>query len=192
MNTVVLDRPTIDTRMENTEPKTHTLSDEIIPAVPGEYYAYLSEFSDKKPVYALLKCKSNKNRLKVDLLNLGNEANILFLFDLDKGVKACSVVDASDFGIINGSVKSGICDDTLISETNISPEEFYRIYAERDAQLLAKVCKKAHRKSTAFVSLKPNMVVSVITTGGKYGLFLVKNVDRISIKIDACHVLLQE
>ncbi len=189
MNIAVLKDPLVDMHKQETASETRVLSEQIIPAVPGEYYAYTSEFTEKRPEYALMKCKSNKARPMTDLPELGSEANLLFLFDASEDVKVCSVGEASDLGIIEGSIKSGLCYDTSIAETQMSTDEFYNVRAKKDVQVLADICKTANQKISLFISLKPSIVVSVLTTGGKYGLFLIKDMDKMSIKIDACHVL---
>src|SRR5687768_11064818 len=76
-----------------------TLSDLVIPAVPGEYYSYSSEFTKDRPLYALLKCKANKNRPISALRNLGREANLLFSFGAPQ---VCSVQEARDSGLLPG------------------------------------------------------------------------------------------
>jgi len=190
MNTATLTRPSTNTQRRNKGVETPILSDRIILTVPGEYYAYSSEFTARKPVYALISCKSNKNRMTTEITNLGDNANLLFLFDASRGVTVFSVREASDWGILNDSLQLTIRTDTLITETKISVEEFNNIREKRDTKMLVEICKAVPQKATTFISMKPNLVISVITSDGKYGLFLVKEVSKSSIKIDACHVLL--
>ena len=54
------------------------LSDKVISAEQGEFYAYTSVFTRECPLYALLKCKANKDRPITAAEDLGPEANLLF------------------------------------------------------------------------------------------------------------------
>lgn len=191
MNIATFNYGSANTELERISSKTLIRRNQIIPAVPGEYYSYSSDFSSKNPVYALMSCKANKDRPKIDLFSLGNEANLLFLFNLTGGVEVCSIRDACDLGIIQDSIRLRLRDNTLISKTEMSPEEFYKIRAQKNASALVETCKAVHQnKKTKFAQLKQNMVVSVMTTGGKYGLFLIKEINEMSVKIDACHILI--
>jgi hypothetical protein len=166
-----------------------TLSDQIIPAIPGEYYSYPSEFSDKKPVYVFMKCKSNKNRPEEDLDELGNEANLLFMFT-PEGVSVCAVKIASELGIVDEHVQNGLSHDTFIAETQLSEVDFEEVRSTRDGRLLKDIYTQNSGNQKQFIELKPDMVISFMTTGGKYGMFMVKSFGTNSVKVEACHILL--
>jgi hypothetical protein len=100
------------------------LGDKIIPAVPGEFYAYSSYFTKEKPVYTLLKCKSNKCRKVADMHLLGSDVNLIFTFDQ---FQLYSIKGAVDTGVIETSFNPSILDDTWIAPANISVAEFYNI-----------------------------------------------------------------
>lgn len=190
MDTVITERLVKETGNNKIEPAVQALSNQIIPAVRGEYYSYSSEFSGQKPVYVLMKCKANKNRSKDDLLNLGDEANLIFLFNHNENIQVCSVKDASDLSIIDESIKSAIIHDTKITQTNLLSDEFYKICSTRDGSILKDICTTNPIKHRVLISLKFGMVISMMTTSGKYGLFLVKDLGNKFLRIDACHILL--
>lgn len=48
------------------------LSQGVIPAVRGECYSYPSVLTKERPLYALMKCKSNKARLVPEASKLGS------------------------------------------------------------------------------------------------------------------------
>lgn len=183
MNTETLSYPTV------TQQKGVILSDQVILAVPGEYYSYASEFSDKKPVYVFLKCKSNKNRSEENLNELGDEANLLFMFT-PKVVSVCAIKTASELGIVDENVQKGIIHDTLIAETQLSESDFEEVRSTQDGNLLKDIYVQNSDNQKQFIELKPGMVISFMTTGEKYGLFMVKSFGTNSVKIEACHILL--
>src|SRR3989339_605796 len=76
-----------------------TLGREIIPAVHGEYYGYSSVFTRERPLYALMKCKSNKERPVSEIVDLGSEANAFFRFN-ETDQKIISIKTANNLGLL--------------------------------------------------------------------------------------------
>lgn len=110
-----------------TEVHQGILSDMVIPAVPGEFYAYSSKFTKERPLYALMKCKANKERPIVAAGNLGHEANLLFLFGSPiHVVQVCAVKMAHAFGLLRDSVNGKSFGETWIAPAGITVENFYR------------------------------------------------------------------
>lgn len=165
------------------------LSDEIIPAVRGEYYAYSSRFTQERPIYSLLKCKSNKNRPFADLPRLGRSANALFTFSSTGQSAALTLESACERGLITATAKADANDETLLSSTNMTDAEFHKLQTQHDSELLIAACKASVQADEAHIMLRTGLVVSMITKSGKYGLFLVSNLRSDSVTIDACHVL---
>jgi len=165
------------------------LSELIIPAVPGEFYAYPAKFTKDKPLYVLMKCKSNKARSIVDAKILGCEANLLFLFSNPIHMQICSVKVAHTFGLLGDSINDESFGETWVAPTQITLEDFYEICAQKDVATLVELCQSACSEKKASVTLESGMVVAIMTDGGKYGLFLIKELTPALIKIDACHIL---
>ncbi len=166
------------------------LSNEVIPAVRGEYYAYSSKFTPWRPLYVLMKCKANKNRRIGDLKDLGREANLLFRLGDPAHVEVCSVRIAHSFGLLGNSVDPENFDDTRIAPTGITAADFYRLRSQKDAAKLVEASRSVSPEPTLSIALKPGLVVAMTTHRGKHGLFLVKGIAPGSIQIDACHILL--
>lgn len=163
------------------------LSDLVIPAVPGEYYLYSAEFTEERPLYALMKCKANKNRPIETVAALGKEANLLFLFDESRRV--CSVQTANFLGLLGQPVEDGLFGETWIAQAGISASEFYKIRARKGLAELAQICQNVCIADEAFIDLRLGMVIAMMTDSSKYGLFCVKKMTASLIQIDACHIL---
>ncbi|MBI2087103.1 MAG: hypothetical protein HYT69_02980 [Candidatus Zambryskibacteria bacterium] len=164
----------------------------VIPAVPGEYYAYSSEFTEERPLYALMKCKANKARPITAAGDLGHETNLLFLFGSPIQVGICAVRTAHASGLLGNSISDESFGETRIASVEITAEDFYELRSRKDVAALVETCHAAcsgkDRKVT--LALDPGAVVAMMTDGGKYGLFFVKGLTPTSIQIDACHILL--
>lgn len=163
------------------------LSDLVIPAVPGEYYSYSAEFTEERPLYALMKCKANKNRPIATAHELGKEANLLFLFG-NPG-RVCSVQTAHAAGLLGESIDEGSFGETWIAPARISASEFYKLRVRKGLAELAQLCQNVCVADEAFIDLRLGMVIAMMTDGSKYGLFCVKHATATSIQIDACHIL---
>lgn len=166
------------------------LSDLVIPAVPGEYYAYSSEFTKERPLYALMKCKANKSRPIAVAGDLGHEVNLLFLFGNPNQVQVCAVRVAHTSGLLGDSINGESFGETWIALAGITVESFYKLCLRNDVTELVKTCQAACSEREMSIVLEPGAVIAMMTDGGKYGLFFVKELTQTSILIDACHILL--
>ena len=167
--------------------RTSTL---VIPAVPGEYYVYSSEFTEERPLYAFMKCKANKNHTLAAVGDLGHEANLLFLFGSLTKVQVCSVRTAHASGLLGDSINSESFGETWVAPAGITTEDFYKLRSRKDVVGLVETCCAACSQRETSIALESGAVVAMMTDGGKYGLFLVKELTPTSIQIDACHILL--
>lgn len=183
----------------NTTPKEYTmlategriiLSDEIIPAEVGEFYNYTSEFTTERPVFALMKCKANKNRPVEQLPELGAEANIFFCFDGTTQVRACSIRTAHSLGLLDCQVNGESFDKTLLGSTKVDIEDFHDIRSNKDVKTLMEVCQRTCNNSEAIIELGKGSIVAMMNDRGKYGMFLVQEMTPESVQIMACHTLL--
>ena len=165
-----------------------TLSELVIPAVPGEYYAYPSRFTKDRPLYVFMKCKANKSRPIDDAESLGREANLLFLFGRQTHV--CAIKAANISGLLNKPIDNESFGETWISPVEITPKDFYNLRSQKDVETLVETCRVSCAKREVSLALEPEMIIAMMTDGGKYGMFLVKELTSTSIQIDACHILL--
>lgn len=166
------------------------LSESVIPAVQGEYYAYSSEFTEERPLYVLMKCKANKARPITAAEVLGREANLLFLFGSPTEVQACTIKTAHASGLLGNSINGESFGETWIAPAEIAAEDFYELRSQKDVTKLVEICRAVCSKRGISLALKPGEIVAMMTDGGKYGLFLVNGVTQTSIQIEACHILL--
>lgn len=163
-------------------------SEEVIPAVRGEFYAYETQLTSDRSIYALLKCKSNKARPLGEAKNLGRNANLLFMFG-DKP-QISTVKAAAAFGLLGDDAQNDSFDETRIALTGITAEEFYGIYSRKDTEALVKAGQMARLVGETSLQLEEGMVVAMMTADGKNGLFIVKVLTPSSAHLDACHILL--
>ncbi|HEY0907917.1 MAG TPA: hypothetical protein VGE35_01065 [Candidatus Paceibacterota bacterium] len=166
-----------------------TPTQEVIPAVPGEFYAYPADFTKTHPLYPLLKCKSNKARAISDAAGLGSEANLVFHPDTAQWARVSTAKIELAHGLFR-AIASQPFGDTWIKAINMSPDEFYGICQRRDAASLKEICQEACAQHEVHADLQRGTVVAMMTDGGKYGLFLVTELTPELVAIDACHVLL--
>lgn len=164
-------------------------SEQIIPAVPGEYYIYSSTFTTERPVYALLKCKANKNRTVTSLKDLGNEANLLFLFRQNQ-IQVCPIKTAIDYGLPRHFVDLETLSDTWIGVATITKEFFHEIREMGEISDLKRICRASCLEPKTPILLKQGSIIAMMTSCGKYGMFLVNEITKTSIEIEACHILL--
>lgn len=165
------------------------LSQGIIPAVRGEYYSYSSVFTEERPLYALMKCKSNKARLISEVPNLGSEVNAFFHFD-PEGPRIFSIKEANTLGLLEEVLSKDHFSDIWFAPTNLTVEQFIKLRADKKAGELMTVCKKTLINRQVSVKLHEGLVVALMTEGGKYGIFLAEEITVSSIQIAACHILL--
>ena len=162
------------------------LSQKIIPAVPGEYYSYSSVFTKDRPLYALMKCKSNKARLISEAPNLGSEVNAFFQFERDNPW-ILSIKEVEALGLL-GSAQS--FSNIWFTPTKITAKEFIKLRADKNTQELVGVCQETLTNRQVATELHEELVVALMTDGGKYGMFLVEEITISLIRIEACHILL--
>lgn len=167
-----------------------SLSEQIMPAVRGEFYGYTSEFSIDRPLYFLMKCKSNKARpITTDRDQMLQELDLTFTFG--DSVSLCSPNSAPSVRLLDNVLD----EESLrrLNETeirsNVSPEDFYRcIDARSEAMLVETFCASGASKTT--VLLSEGMTLAIRTASNKYGLVLVGELMSSTCKIEACHILL--
>ena len=164
--------------------------DLIFPAVRGEFYNYHEKFTDKKPLYVFLKCKSNKGRSTEDAEKLGREVNLFFLFGDSIEAQVCDVKSACVAGLLGDSVKSASFGETWIAPAGITSKVFYEIRSRKDVPTLTEICASACSKHETSMTLKAGSVVAMMTDAGKYGMFFVTAITPTSIEVDACHILI--
>lgn len=163
-------------------------SDLVVPAVRGEFYKYSSTFTEGRPLYVFMKCKSNKDRMLASAAELGSECNLVFL--LGDRQHVCSIRTAHASGLLGDSVSGESFGETWIAVAGISPEDFYKLRSEKNVEALTSICHEACAKRETSMALEPGLVVAMMTDVGKYGMFLVKELAPAGIEIDACHILL--
>jgi len=164
-------------------------SEQIMPAVQGEFYSYPYAFSKDTPLYFLLKCKSQKGRpLTTDVGYIVQELNLTFIFG-DK-VILCSPDSALSVELLRNIITDPQkLNQSEIRVATITEDTFYDCYYEKDESILIDI----HRGSGASKSnvvLSSGLILSVKTSSGKYGLILIKELTPSTCKIDACHILL--
>ena len=190
MKAQITTHPTTNTIPSNFKDKTYQEpSEQIIPAVPNEYYTYSSKFTTEHPVYALLKCKSNKDRAILSLKNLGSEANLLFVFKQNQ-IQVCPIKIALDYSLPRCFVDLKALSDTWIGVATIKKDLFHEIRAMGEISDLKRICRASCLEPRIPILLKQGSIVTMMTSCGKYGMFLVNKITQTSIEVDACHILL--
>jgi hypothetical protein len=174
----------------NTDEIQGGLSEQVIPAVQGKFYAYSSVFTEGRPLYALMDCKANKSRPIKVAAELGSEVNLLFLPNNGNNTKVCSVKSALTSGIFDSSVSAGLFGQTWIACAEITHQAFYELRSQKNGIKLVELCQTLCSKHEEIIQLNQGTVVALMTDGGKHGLFIVKKLSASSIEIDACHILL--
>ncbi|MEI6553026.1 MAG: hypothetical protein WCO09_00490 [bacterium] len=164
--------------------------EQVIPAVPGEYYGYSSKFTADKPLYTLLKCKSNKFWTIASAAQLGAEANLLFCFDSTTHAQVCAIKTAQTLCLLGDATNADLFGETWIAPAKITAEEFYGLHAIEKIPTLVDICSSACAACEVSADLKPGAVIAMMTDKGKYGMFLVRRLTPMSVHIDACHILM--
>jgi hypothetical protein len=167
-----------------------SLSEQIMPAVRGEFYGYTSQFSVDRPLYFLMKCKSNKARqIATDPEQMLHELDLTFTFG-DR-VSLCSPNSAPSVRLLGSVLDEASL--RRLSETeirlNASLEAFYRCIDARSGAVLKETfC--ASGSSEATVLLSEGMTLAIRTASNKYGVVLIRELTSSTCKIEACHILL--
>lgn len=165
------------------------LSEQVMPAVPGEFYRYTSDFSKDRPLYFLMKCKSNKSRpLTTDVLHIVQELDLTFVFGNE--VMLCSPDSPASVELLRGVIADPQeLNKSRLKPTTITADVFYDCYHGKKESLLVDI-HRTSGVSESSITLARGVILSVKTDSGKYGLILVKEVTAFSCRIDACHILL--
>jgi hypothetical protein len=166
-----------------------TLSQAIVPAVQGEYYSYASVFTNERPLYVLMKCKSNKARLISEASNLRSEVNALFLLDRENP-RVLSGKEANLRGLLGDTSLRNVFGDTWFAPTSLSVEQFMELRAGKNPAELARVCQESLMDREVLTGLCEGLVVALMADVGKYGMFLVEEITSSTILVEACHTLL--
>ena len=166
------------------------LSDRVIPAESGEFYSYTSEFTTERPVFALMKCKANKNRPIEQLTDISFEASIFFQFCDSTQAKAHSIKAARALGFLGSYADEKTIGETWLALSEVTTEEFYEIHSHKDVEKLVKACREACFKRQVVVELNEGSIVTMTINNSKYGMFLVQEITSVSIRVAACHILL--
>lgn len=164
-----------------------TLSDDTIPSVKGEWYNYCSIFTPNRPLGYLMKCKANKDRAW-SFVEVNPDVDIIFMFG-KRSVRICSphsklsVERMSSFNVsINTLNKS------LITRIGTNSGIFDEMRNLKDKEQLASICRSGHGISQ--MAIHKDMVISIITQTGKYGLMRVVEVTPEMVRLDMCHILI--
>ncbi|MES2215936.1 MAG: hypothetical protein V4481_01420 [Patescibacteria group bacterium] len=170
--------------------KPGPLSQSIIFAEPGRFYAYSSDLMEIKPLFALLDCKANKARTLAQATELGPQVHLHFKFDGTHLAQVFSIKASHAAGWL-GQIKDNF-DDVWIGRASIEVGDFYTLIDAQDSTKLMDVCMASCHEHRTSMNVAPGMIFSVMTGDRKYCLFLVKNVEPHSVSIEACHVWLPE
>ena len=165
-----------------------TLGREIIPAVRGEYYGYSAIFTREQPIYALLKCKSNKAWPISVVANLGAEANAFFQLN-ERDQKIFSIKTADSLGLLQRARSKVNFNDIWFTPIGLTAKQFMELQTDKDEKELVSLCKKALVNGHDATEIYKGLVVAMMTSSKKYGMFLVSKVAPFSIQIEACHIL---
>ncbi|MDQ5957165.1 MAG: hypothetical protein QG614_140 [Patescibacteria group bacterium] len=166
------------------------LSEALISAVEGEFYNYDYKFVLSRPVFALLKCKSNKGRPVKSLADLGTEANMLFMFGDGTTAEVWPVQLANSAGVLGSKFNEEHFGNTYVGITDLSGEQFHAIRDEQDTHIMVMNCR-CFCNADEKITVKQGDVFAAMTDSGKYGLFHVQEVGSDHVLINACHILLR-
>jgi hypothetical protein len=172
--------------------KNHILpSENIIPAVKGEFYAYAAEFSTERPLYFFMKCKANKARsLATESDDLVRELDLTFIFGEE--VLLCSPNSAPSTGLLRGAVTGPDLqrlNETEIRLATMPVSSFHRCRERRSGLALVDAFQGAGASVSA-VRLSQGMTLSARTASNKYALIRVGDVVPSMCRVEACHILL--
>jgi hypothetical protein len=164
-------------------------SEDVLPAVQGEFYSYTSDFSKDRPLYFLMKCKANKSRpLNTDVIHIVQELDLTFVFGNE--VILCSPNSAPSVELLGSVVADPQkLNHSEIRVANITEDTFYDCYHEKKESFLIDI-HQTSRVNESSIVLSSGLILSVKTGSGKYGLILVKELTPSTCKVDACHILL--
>jgi hypothetical protein len=166
-------------------------SEQIMPAIKGEFYAYTSDFSPERPLYFLMDCKANKARsITVDVEQLLQELDLTFIFGDE--VLLCSPNSGPSIGLLSSVVKGANLrrlNETGIRLSSVPAERFRRCFDARSGLMLVDAFQGSGASEYA-VRVSKGMTLSIKTASNKYGLILVKDLTASKCSLEACHILL--
>lgn len=164
-----------------------SLSEQKIPAVPGEFYSYTSDFSIERPLYILMKCKANKSRPIIP--EIIKELDLTFIFGSE--VILCSPDSNPSKELLKDIiVEPQELNHSELRIANITEDTFYDCFQEKRDSFLVDIYNNSNEGESNLV-LYTGLILSVKTYSGKYGLIIVKELTDSTCKIDACHILLK-
>lgn len=134
-------------------------SEEIIPAVLGEFYSYSARCDNTRPLYVLLKCKANKSRSFSEIHRLRNESNLIFL--LEDTPRACSIQSAVRMGTVTLPADLIFFDESYIALTPIKPPAFRTLRQEKDIVSLVNECEQFCSKKQSITEISLNSVYAI-------------------------------
>lgn len=177
---------TIITQSSPISKQNASLSEQIIPTVPGEFYSYTSDFSIERPLYILMKCKANKSRpITPEIIK---ELDFTFIFGRE--VILCSPDSELSKELLgNIIVEPQELIHSEIRNANITEDTFYECFQEKRDSFLVNIYNNSGESKSNLV-LYTGLILSVKTFSGKYGLIIIKELTDSTCKIDACHILL--
>jgi len=181
---------TIATTVTTTPPATAPLTDRVIPAVRGEFYSYSTQFTLERPLYAMMKCRANKDRAVTFAEEHADEVNLVFVF------KNGLVRIGSPLAPESEQILAGICDpdelgETYFATTDMTEAEFEAMRQEENGAKLAEFCGGAIGDGQLDgVPLSLGAVIAVVTDCGKFGLLRITYLTASTVRVDACHILL--
>jgi hypothetical protein len=164
-------------------------SEQIMPAVRGEFYRYTSDFSVERPLYFLMKCKSNKARpTTTNVEHVLQELDLTFVFG-DR-VSLCSPNSAPSIRLLSNVIEDTSwrrLNETEIRLSNVTADDFYRCLDARSEALLVDAFRVSGT-SESTVLLSKGMTLAIKTASNKYGLLLVNDLTASTCRIEACHI----
>ena len=165
------------------------LSEDVIPAIKGQFYSYSADFSLDRPLYFLMSCKSNKGRpITEDVKYIIQELNLCFIFG--NQVTICSPNSEESILLLkNSEVHHENLSYSEIRVSSISKDTFYYCYQKKEESLLVDIYDTAN-ENVSNIILSTGTILSVKTASGKYGLILIKELTNSTCKVDSCHILL--
>ena len=184
------DAPFMGGRQSLSADRIASPSEHVMPAVPGEFYSYTSDFSKDRPLYFLMKCKANKSRpLTTDVGYIVQELDLTFVFG--NKVILCSPNSTPSVELLGSVIADPQeLNHSEIRATTVTEDTFYDCYHGKKESFLVDIIHRTSGVSESSVVLSSGLILSVKTNSGKYCLILIKGLTPSTCKIDACHILL--
>lgn len=142
----------------------NTLSKRAIPTAVAEYYSYRAVVTARRPVFALLKCKSNKARLAGE--ELGEECSFIHM-------------DAMKIFSVHG---------VHFGRLAMPQQLFQDIRCGLNSQRVIEVCERV-RNWEAAQKVSVGDVFAIKTDQGKAGLMCIEDSGDDYVQLAACHFI---